>query len=174
HDAGSEHGGGADGLHEGSLWMRCSAHAEQLDLEDERGVRRDHRRKAARTVPQVRGDGQLALAADAHPLDPLVPPLDDLASPEGKRERAAAVEAGVELAAVLQPPRVVAVPSAPVPTFSWSILSSMPGSLASIDLPHSPSLSRTRASVRSATSPARSAPRARIASTCAGSCISAR
>ena len=48
-------------------------HPQQLHLEDQRGVRRDHPARAARAVAQVGGDGQLALAADLHAGDALRP-----------------------------------------------------------------------------------------------------
>src|SRR5947208_11438651 len=60
---------------------------EQFDHERELGVGRDDAGVAPRAVGQVAGDDQLARPADAHPLDPLVPPLDDLAGPELERER---------------------------------------------------------------------------------------
>src|SRR5262249_35490301 len=53
-------------------------------------------------VAEFRRDDELALAADLHPGDALVPALDDLAGAEVELERLAAVEAAVELLAVLE------------------------------------------------------------------------
>src|SRR5437870_12417489 len=49
----------------------------------------------------------LALAADAHRADALVPALDDAATSEGKHDRLAAIVGRVELLAALEPARVV-------------------------------------------------------------------
>src|SRR5436190_18099129 len=57
---------------------------------------------AALAVGQVRGDDELAFAADLHPGDAFIPALDDLPGPELERERPAAIETAVELLAVLE------------------------------------------------------------------------
>src|SRR5688572_13967492 len=75
-----------------------SADFEELDLEHERRVRRDEAAaRAARAVAEVRRDRELALAADLHAGDALVPTGDDLARADGERERLAAIERRVEL-----------------------------------------------------------------------------
>src|SRR5262245_9267772 len=55
---------------------------EQLDLEDERRIRRDDRRVTVFAVRKVRRDRQFAQRADLHPGDPLVPPLDHATAAE--------------------------------------------------------------------------------------------
>src|SRR3978361_2178791 len=85
--------------------------AEPLDVEDQRGARRDVVAGAARAIAQIRRDDQRALAADMHGGDALVPALDHLALAEGEGERLVPVERAVELLALLavdeQPARVV-------------------------------------------------------------------
>src|SRR5690606_3918809 len=73
--------------------------AEQVDHEDQRLAGLDRRRRALVAVGQVRGDGQLAAAADLHALHALVPALDDPAGAQREPEGSAAVPAGVELLA---------------------------------------------------------------------------
>src|SRR5262245_59019520 len=73
---------------------------EELHLEQQRRVRRDHPAGAARAVAEVGRDQQRALAADLHAGHALVPALDDLALAEAERERAAAIERAVELLAL--------------------------------------------------------------------------
>src|SRR5688572_32148074 len=68
-----------------------SADVEELDLEDQGGVRRNDGREAARAVAEVGRDHELALAADLHAGDALVPALDDLAGAELEVERLVAV-----------------------------------------------------------------------------------
>src|SRR5438309_2296263 len=80
---------------------------DQLDVKDQRRVRRDLRRAAGRAVPEVAGDRQLALLADLHPHDAFVPPLDDLALAELELDRLLAIERGVEGGAVGELARVV-------------------------------------------------------------------
>src|SRR5262245_39394443 len=55
-----------------------SAHPQQLDLEDQVGVRRDDAAGAAGAVAELGGDGELALASHLHTRHALVPALDDL------------------------------------------------------------------------------------------------
>ena len=74
-----------------------SVKLDELDVEDEGGVGRDHAPKSTRTyrkcqikaigeaalpltVRHVRGDGECALLALAHALQALIPALDNLAS----------------------------------------------------------------------------------------------
>src|SRR5688572_8741831 len=68
-----------------------SSHVEQLDVEQERGVRGDHAAGAARAVAVIRRDRQRAAAADLHAGDTLVPSADDLAAAQTERERFAPV-----------------------------------------------------------------------------------
>src|SRR5947209_2573258 len=77
-----------------------SVDREQVDHEDERLVRRDDTAGAARAVRHRRRDGQLAAAADFHPLHAGVPAGDHLALAELELERLAAVPRRVELLAV--------------------------------------------------------------------------
>ena len=55
----------------------------QVDDEDERLVRGDHRRRALRAVAHVRRDDEQPPAALLHPDDALVPARDDPAGPRG-------------------------------------------------------------------------------------------
>src|SRR4051812_13928258 len=75
-------------------------HSKELDLEDQRGAGGDGTREAALAVGHGGWDRELSLAAHLHPLDPLVPPLDDLAGAELEAEGLAPIDAGVELLAV--------------------------------------------------------------------------
>src|SRR5436305_1497503 len=89
--------------------VRALLHPQQLDLEDQGGVRRNYAARPAGTVAEVGGDGELPLAADLHAGDAFVPAADDLPAAEVEAEGALAVMAGVELGAVLQPAGVVDV-----------------------------------------------------------------
>src|SRR3954463_1314634 len=73
---------------------------DKLGLENERRVGRDDTPHSAVAIRQVGSDGELALLADLHAEQALVPALDDLAFADGEGERVAAVEAGVELLAI--------------------------------------------------------------------------
>ena len=77
-----------------------SGDAEQLDLEHQRRIRRDHAARAARAVREVRRNGELALAADFHAGDHLPPA-------EAEFERIVAIDARVELPAVGEPAGVM-------------------------------------------------------------------
>ena len=77
-----------------------SAHAEQLDLEQQRRARRDDARGAAIAVAEPRRDQQRALAAGLHAFEALVPAFDDGALAEGEGEGFAGGGGGVELGAV--------------------------------------------------------------------------
>src|SRR5262245_59064439 len=74
--------------------------SEQLDLEDQRGVRRDDAGSAAFAVGEVGGDGQLAFAADLHGEDTFIPTFDHLADADLELERHAAIDRAVELLSV--------------------------------------------------------------------------
>src|SRR5438067_12041770 len=82
-------------------------YVEQLDLEDQRRVRRDHATSTARAVAERRRDRQPADATDLHALDAFVPALDHPATAKRERERLAAILRAIELLAVGQPARVV-------------------------------------------------------------------
>src|SRR5262249_16993575 len=84
-----------------------SADPEQLDLEDERGARRDHAARAALTVAQMGRDAELARAAHPHRAGAFVPALDDASLADGKAQRLAAVVRRIELLAALEPAGVV-------------------------------------------------------------------
>src|SRR5262245_34814650 len=89
----------------------CLANLQEFHFEEQRRIGRDHAAGAARAVAELGRDGELALAADLHACDALVPALDHVALAERKHERLAAVLARVELAAfravVEEPPGVV-------------------------------------------------------------------
>src|SRR6185312_5640320 len=86
-------------------------HAEQLDVELERGVRGNHAAGTARAVTQRGRNDQGAGAADFHARHAFVPAPNDHAGAQREHERIAAVPAGVELGAlhavVVEPARVV-------------------------------------------------------------------
>src|SRR6266496_1083848 len=79
---------------------RWLLHAEQLDIEHQRGVGRDRPAGAARAVAEIGRDDEGALAADFHPGDALIPALDDLPRAQAEGEGLAAVERAVEFGAL--------------------------------------------------------------------------
>src|SRR6478672_10481934 len=85
--------------------------AQQLDLEHQRRVGRDHAAGAARAVAERRRDDEDAGAAFLHPLHAFVPATDHHAAAELELERVVAVFARIELGALaavlVQPARVV-------------------------------------------------------------------
>src|SRR5262245_6347083 len=81
------------------------SHAEQLDIENEIGLRWDRRRVSASPVPLLPRDRELPLAADLHADDPFLPSLDEPG--EGELDGLAALVAGVELGAVHERAAVV-------------------------------------------------------------------
>src|SRR5688572_2042774 len=70
-------------------------------------MRRDHAAAAVLAVGERGRDGELALAADPHAFDALVPALDHVARAEREVERVAARAARVELLPVGEPADVV-------------------------------------------------------------------
>src|SRR5688572_32989888 len=70
-------------------------------------MRRDDAAAALVAVGERGGDGELALAADLHAFDALVPALDDVARAEREVERVAARAARVELLPAGEPADVV-------------------------------------------------------------------
>ena len=79
--------------------------AEKVHVKDEGGIGRDKAAAgAAAAVTQLRRNAQLALAANLHPGDALVPSLDDLAGAKRKDKRIVAVHRAVDfLPSVSQP-----------------------------------------------------------------------
>src|SRR5688572_14468502 len=88
-------------------------HIEQLDLENQRCVRRNHPAGAPRAIAELGRDDEHALAADLHAGHALVPALDHPAAAQGKRERPAPARAVELLSAhvlrrrIMQPAGVV-------------------------------------------------------------------
>src|SRR5688572_11925558 len=87
---------------------------QQLHLEHQRRIGRDHAARAACAVAELRRDQQHARAADLHALHAFVPAGDHHAAAKIEAERIVAILAGVELAAarvgrlgVVQPAGVV-------------------------------------------------------------------
>src|SRR4051812_17484840 len=72
---------------------------DQVDLEHERRIRRDHAAGATGTVAEFGGNRQHAGAAGGHALHAFIPALDDHALVEAEHEGLAAILAGVELLA---------------------------------------------------------------------------
>src|SRR5688500_10416264 len=75
--------------------------AEQLDLEDQRRVRRNDAAGAARAVAKVRWNDQRALAADLHRRDAFIPALDHTTDTDREFERLTAIDGRVELRTLL-------------------------------------------------------------------------
>lgn len=90
------------GLHRTLLAGGDALNAHQLRLEDEGGIGRDDLASTALAVAELRGDGELALLANLHAQETLVPALDDLPGANLKLERLAALVACVKLLAVRQ------------------------------------------------------------------------
>src|SRR5262245_5593615 len=80
---------------------------DELDFEDQRGVRRNDGRRSAFAVAERRGDDELALSAGFHARDALVPSLDDAPCTELEVERLVPALGAVELLAVDERARVV-------------------------------------------------------------------
>ena len=81
--------------------------AHKLRVEDERGVGGDDATDGAVAVGKVRLDGELALLADLHAHEALIPALDDLTLADSEAERLVAVAAGVELCTIREGAGVV-------------------------------------------------------------------
>jgi len=79
---------------------------KKLDLENECRVRRNSWTPAG-PVGEARRNDELALFADFHSGDTLIPPLDDLALAEREIEGSIAIARAVELLAVFERARVV-------------------------------------------------------------------
>lgn len=78
----------------------CSVDLNELGLEDECRVGGDNAADSAVAIRKMRRNRQLALLADFHAQEALVPALNDLALTNRETERLAAVIAGVKLVAV--------------------------------------------------------------------------
>src|SRR5208282_4860555 len=76
-------------------------HADQIDVENQRGAGRDVAAGAACAIAQVRRNDQRAFAADMHGGEAFVPALDDLALAEREGKRLATVERAVEFLTLL-------------------------------------------------------------------------
>src|SRR5262249_62389745 len=76
---------------------------EQLDLEDERGARRDDATGAAVPVSEMGRNHQLPFSAHTHRADALVPTFDDAPFADREHQRLAPVVRRVELLTPLQP-----------------------------------------------------------------------
>src|SRR5215813_65811 len=74
--------------------------AQQLDLEDQRRIRRDHIADPAGAVAEIGWDDERALATDLHRGNAFVPAGDHLPSANRKLEGLTAVERAVELLAL--------------------------------------------------------------------------
>ena len=92
---------------------------QKFYFENQSRARGNNVANALLAVRHVRRDRQGAFLPDTHPEDALVPPLDDLAHPEGEIEGLVPVARGVELAAVGQLARVVHAKL--VPNLSYDI-----------------------------------------------------
>src|SRR6202035_1256061 len=84
---------------------------EELDVEDQRGVRRNDAAGAAAAVAELGRNDQRALAADLHGRDAFVPAANDLADADLERERLIAIDRRVEFLALggvlIKPPGVM-------------------------------------------------------------------
>jgi hypothetical protein len=83
------------------LWSRRVFEVDQLDIEDQGRVRRDHTTGPTRAIAKLRRNDQGTLAAHLHAGDALVPAADHPAGAERKGEGLAAVARGIELGALL-------------------------------------------------------------------------
>ena len=79
-----------------------SLNADELHVEDERGVRRDDAGGPLGPVAEVRGHGQLGSLPDRHLGYALVPATNHLALPQLEGEHPVLVPRRVELLPVLQ------------------------------------------------------------------------
>src|SRR3990167_1025348 len=92
-------------------------HFQQLDLKDQVGVGLDVRTELAIPIPQVRGDEEFALAADAHAHHADIPALDHPTGADHALEGLAAIIGGVELAAIFKKPIVLGGDQRPLDHF---------------------------------------------------------
>src|SRR6516162_10913141 len=76
-------------------------HVEQLDVEDQRRVRRNDAAGAACAVAERGRNDQRALAADLHGGNALVPAGDHAVLADRKLERLIAIDGGIEFLALL-------------------------------------------------------------------------
>src|SRR6516164_8162079 len=71
-------------------------HVDQLDIENQRRVRRDDAARAPCAVAHLRRDDQGALPSDAHAGYALVPALDDAALADHESKRRVAIQGAIE------------------------------------------------------------------------------
>jgi hypothetical protein len=69
---------------------------EQLNIEDQGGIRWNHAASALCAITELGWDGQLSLPSHFHTLDALIPSFDDSPSTQRKRKRLAPVYGTVE------------------------------------------------------------------------------
>src|ERR1700675_3075844 len=74
--------------------------ADELDVEDQRGVWRNDAAGAAGAIAELGRNDQRALAADLHGRDAFVPAGDDLVHADLELERLVAIDRGVEFLAL--------------------------------------------------------------------------
>ena len=79
-----------------SYRLAALLHSQQLNIEDQRGIRGNHSAGATSAIAKFGRDDQGALAAHLHPGDPLVPASDHLMRPEGELKGLAAIDRAVE------------------------------------------------------------------------------
>ena len=94
------------GLLNDDLNRASLAYIEEFDLENQRGIGRDHAAGTTGSVGQIRWDDQFALATDFHARDAFIPSLDHPTCSEREAEGAAPV-AAVEFLAAFQRSAVV-------------------------------------------------------------------
>src|SRR5262249_57170162 len=107
-----------------------SLHREQLDIEHQRRIRRDHPAGAAGAVAERGRNDQRALAADLHGGDALVPALDDAALADREIERLVAVDPRVQFLALLA---VLIEPAGVVHDAGLARLRRSPGAFLDVD-----------------------------------------
>src|SRR6202035_528010 len=88
------------GLREKPRLIALLFDVEELDVEDQRGVRRNDAAGAAGAVAELGRNDQRALAADLHGRDAFVPAANDLADADLERERLVAIDRRVEFLAL--------------------------------------------------------------------------
>jgi hypothetical protein len=80
--------------------------AEQLDIEEERGIRRDSRSSGS-PIGEIRRDDQLPFTTDFHRHDTFVPPFYYASGADHKSVWLFAINRAVELRSVLQSSRIM-------------------------------------------------------------------
>src|SRR5512139_3944402 len=80
-----------------------SSDTEQLNIENQGGIRWNHAASPLCTITELGRNGQLSLPSHFHTLDALVPSLDDASGTQRKRKRLASVHGTVEFLPIFQP-----------------------------------------------------------------------